>query len=207
VTQPSETREAVLERFRVESITQGALRAIARKGASATMQDIAFESGISKGTLYLYFKDRDELLQHVSERGLGELLAQIEDVFGRSLPFDQTIRELVLAQLRFFDERRDLYRVHFELRFPGGREAALCNTRTRTPPPEKQIYLDRLTRYFEEQIENPAEARLLALFFSEAMVALLFRRIPETVGPKLENDAQFLSDLLLSGLSGRRKKS
>ena len=207
MTLPSETREAVLERFRVESITQGALRAIARKGASATMQDIAFESGISKGTLYLYFKDRDELLQHVSERGLGELLAQIDDVFGRSLPFDQTIRELVLAQLRFFDERRDLYRVHFELRFPGGREAALCNTRTRTPPPEKQIYLDRLTRYFEEQIENPAEARLLALFFSEAMVALLFRRIPETVGPKLENDAQFLSDLLLSGLSGRRKKS
>lgn len=207
MTRPSETREAVLERFRVESITQGALRAIARKGASATMQDIADESGISKGTLYLYFKDRDELLQHVSERGLGELLAQIEDVFGRALPFDQTIRDLVLAQLRFFDERRDLYRVHFELRFPGGREAALCDPRAKAPPPEKQIYIDRLTRYFEEQIENPAEARLLALFFSEAMVALLFRRIPETAGPKLENDAQFLSDLLLNGLSGRRKKS
>lgn len=171
------------------------------------MQDIADESGISKGTLYLYFKDRDELLQHVSERGLGELLAQIEDVFGRALPFDQTIRDLVLAQLRFFDERRDLYRVHFELRFPGGREAALCDPRAKAPPPEKQIYIDRLTRYFEEQIENPAEARLLALFFSEAMVALLFRRIPETAGPKLENDAQFLSDLLLNGLSGRRKKS
>jgi AcrR family transcriptional regulator len=204
VTQPSDTREAVLERFRVESITEGAVRAIARKGGAATMQDIADESGISKGTLYLYFKDRDELLQHVSERGLAQLLVKVEDVFARSLPFDQTLRELVLAQLRFFDERRDLYRVHFELRFPGGRDAALCD---KAPPPERQIYLDRLTRYFEEQIENRADARRLALFFSEALVAFLFRRIPETAGPSLESDAEFLSDLLLNGLSGRRKKS
>ncbi len=171
------------------------------------MQDIADESGISKGTLYLYFKDRDELLQHVSERGLAQLLVKVEEIFARSLPFDQTIRELVLAQLRFFDERRDLYRVHFELRFPGGRDAGLCDARVKTPPPEKQIYLERLTRYFEEQIENRADAPRLALFFSEAFVAFLFRRIPETAGPKLETDAEFLSDLLLHGLSGRRKKS
>jgi AcrR family transcriptional regulator len=207
VTQTSETREAVLERFRVESITQGALRAIARKGASATMQDIADESGISKGTLYLYFKDRDELLQHVSERGLSELLARIEAVFQRSLPFEETIRELVIAKLRFFDERRDLYRVHFELRFPAGRDAAMCEVKAKTPPPEKQLYIDRLTRYFEEHIEHKADAPLLAVIFSETMVALLRRRLPETAGPKLENDAEFLSDLLLNGLSGRRKKS
>lgn len=207
MTPPSETKEAVLERFRVESITSGALRAIARKGAAATMQDIADESGISKGTLYLYFKDRDDLLHHVSERGLVGLLAKIEDVFARGLPFEQTLRALILAQLRFFDEHRDLYRVHFELRFPGGRDGSLCDPRTKTPPREKQIYIDRLTRYFQEQVENKADAPLLALFFSETVVALLFRRIPETAGPRLESDAESLSDLLLNGLSGRKKKS
>lgn len=93
MTPPSETREAVLERFRVESITEGALRAIARKGASATMQDIADESGISKGTLYLYFKDRDELLHHVSEQGIAQLLAKVDGVFARGLSFEQTIRD------------------------------------------------------------------------------------------------------------------
>ncbi len=204
MTLPLETREAVLERFRVESITEGALRAIARKGASATMQDIADESGISKGTLYLYFKDRDELLHHVSERGLAQLLAKVDDVFSRGLPFEPTIRELVLSMLRFFDERRDLYRVHFELKFPGGRPP-LCDAKTVAPPPEKQLYIDRLTRYFEGHIANKADAPLLALFFSETVAAVLYRRIPETTGPKLEDDAEFLSDLLLNGLSGRRK--
>ena len=69
------------------------------------MQDIADESGISKGTLYLYFKDRDELLHRVSEGGLTRLLAKIEDVFAKGLSFEDTIRELVLTKLRFFDER------------------------------------------------------------------------------------------------------
>ncbi len=206
MTAPSETRETVLERFRVESITEGALRAIARKGAAVTMQDIADESGISKGTLYLYFKDRDELLHRVSEGGLAQLLAKIEDVFAKGLSFDATIRELVLTKLRFFDERRDLYRVHFELRFPNGRDP-FCDAKKHHPPPEKQLYVDRLTRYFEEPLERGEDAPRLALFLSETVVSLLFRRIPETAGPSLESDAEFLSDLLLNGLSGRRKKS
>ncbi|MBX7183859.1 MAG: TetR/AcrR family transcriptional regulator [Vicinamibacteria bacterium] len=206
MTPSSETREAVLERFRVESITEGALRAIARKGAAVTMQDIADESGISKGTLYLYFKDRDELLHRVSEGGLAQLLAKIEDVFAKGLPFDETIRELVLTKLRFFDERRALYRVHFELRFPHGRDP-MCDSKKHNPPPEKQLYVDRLTRYFEEQLESKEDAPRLAQFISETVAGLLFRRIPETNGSKLEDDAQFLSDLLLNGLSGRRKKS
>ncbi len=113
------------------------------------MQDIADESGIAKGTLYLYFKDRDELLQRVSEATLSQLLEKLEVVFARGLPFEETIRELVLTKLRFFDERRDLYRVHFEVRFPGGFDP-VCDARRKTAPPQKQMYVDRLTRYFEE---------------------------------------------------------
>ena len=206
MTPPSDTRDAVLERFRVESITEGALRAIARKGASVTMQDIADESGISKGTLYLYFKDRDELLHRVSESGLTMLMAKTDAVFARNLPFDQTIREVVLTTLRFFDERRDLYKVHFELRFPNGRDP-FCHAAKKSPPPEKRAYVDRLTRYFEQECGEKEDASRLALCLSETVAGVLIRRIPETAGPSLESDAEFLSDLLLNGLSGRRKKS
>lgn len=204
--QSHDTREAVLERFRVESITEGAIRAIARKGAAVTMQDIADESGISKGTLYLYFKDREDLLHRVSEAALGHLMARLEGVFARSLPFDETIRELVLTKLRFFDERRDLFRVNYELRFPKGPDSA-CEGPRPAPSSEKKLYLDRLTRFFAAHVERREDAPALALFLSEAVIALLMRRIPEADGPRLESDAQFLSDLLLHGLSGKQKKS
>jgi AcrR family transcriptional regulator len=205
MTPASETKDTVLERFRAESITEGALRAIARKGASVTMQDIADESGISKGTLYLYFKDREELLHRVSEGAVSQLILRLEGVFARALPFEETIRELVLTKLRFFDERRDLFRVNYEMRFPNGRDPHCVAPRSN--PAERQVYLERLTRYLAANVENPEDAPRLALFLSEAVIAVLVRRIPEPEGPKLENDAQFLSDLLLNGLSGRRKKS
>ncbi len=205
MTQTSDTKDAVLERFRVESITEGALRAIARKGSAATMQDIADESGIAKGTLYLYFKDRDELLQRVSEGALSQLLERLEGVFSQGLSFEETIRELVVTKLRFFEERRDLYRVHFELRYPHG-PGQECNPRTKAPPAEKQMYVERLTRYFEQALDATEEAPRLAMFLSEAFAAVLVRRMLETAPPELERDAEFLSGLLLHGLSGRRKK-
>jgi hypothetical protein len=132
-----------------------------------------------------------------------QLLGKVEDVFSRKLPFEETIRELVLTNLRFFDERQDLYRVYFALRFPGGTD----DVRRKTPPPEKQLLMERLTRYFEESIGNREEAPRLALFFSESVTAVLFRRLAEAKGRRLEDDAQLLADLLLDGLSGRRKKS
>ncbi|MEO8360911.1 MAG: TetR/AcrR family transcriptional regulator [Vicinamibacteria bacterium] len=207
MTTQSNTREALLEKFRVESITEGALRAIARKGAAATMQDIADESGISKGTLYLYFKDREQLLERVSHAGFGELIGKVDAIIAKNLSFDQTVRELVLMNLRFFDERRDLYRVHFELSLTGGQDPVCKPILAKTPPPEKQVLVDRLITYFEGAFESKQEAGRLALFFSETMKAVLLRRIPETNGVPLEDDAEFLADVLLNGLSGKRKKS
>ncbi|MEO5762557.1 MAG: TetR/AcrR family transcriptional regulator [Vicinamibacteria bacterium] len=207
MTTQSDTREALLEKFRVESITEGALRAIARKGAAATMQDIADESGISKGTLYLYFKDREQLFERVSRAGLGELIGKVDAIVAKNLPFEPTIRELVLMNLRFFDERRDLYRVHFELSSSGGQDPFCEPALAKAPPPEKKVLVDRLTSYFEGQFENKQEAGWLALFFSETMRAVLLRRIPEMNGVPLEDDAEFLADVLLNGLSGKRKKS
>ncbi|MFN2240363.1 MAG: TetR/AcrR family transcriptional regulator, partial [Thermoanaerobaculia bacterium] len=49
-------KEKIVEEFRSESIQDAAIRVIARKGiAGASMNEIAEEAGISKGTIYLYF--------------------------------------------------------------------------------------------------------------------------------------------------------
>ena len=56
----SKSKEEVVHDFRVQSIQDAAMRVIARKGmAAATMQEIAEEAGVAKGTIYLYFRDRD----------------------------------------------------------------------------------------------------------------------------------------------------
>jgi AcrR family transcriptional regulator len=68
---------------RKEQIIQAATTAFARSGFSKTrMDDIAKESGLSKGALYLYFKSKDEIfggiLDTFFQREL-KLIAQLAD--------------------------------------------------------------------------------------------------------------------------------
>ena len=59
----SETKDAVVEEYRRNTIQAAARRVIARRGLGRTsMAAIAEEAGVAKGTLYLYFRDRDDLL-------------------------------------------------------------------------------------------------------------------------------------------------
>lgn len=60
----------------IDTILDGAMRALVRHGSGLSMTDICRESGVSRGTLYRYFANRDEVLQAVNSRILavnGEL--------------------------------------------------------------------------------------------------------------------------------------
>ena len=53
------SKEDVVQEFRVQSIQEAAIRVISRKGmAAATMQEIAAEAGVAKGTIYLLPRSR-----------------------------------------------------------------------------------------------------------------------------------------------------
>ncbi len=61
---------------RPAQILEAALDVFARRGfAEATMDDIAGEAGITKGTIYLYFEGKRELLLAVVRAQLGRFMA------------------------------------------------------------------------------------------------------------------------------------
>ena len=77
---------------RREAILNAAARVFAERGPSqTTMEDIADEAEVSKGTLYLYFKSKDELFVALTHRPLDALLARFgtlsdnHDTTGRAL--------------------------------------------------------------------------------------------------------------------------
>ena len=66
---------------RRQQITVAAKRVFAEKGFSrTTMEDIANEAELSPGTLYLYFKNKDELYASLSLQILQYLIIRLEDV-------------------------------------------------------------------------------------------------------------------------------
>ena len=59
---PTVSKEELVEGFRVQTIQEAALRVVSRRGlAAATMQEIAAEAGVAKGTIYLYFKSKEDV--------------------------------------------------------------------------------------------------------------------------------------------------
>ncbi len=58
-------------------ILRAATRVFARHGFfNAQMADIAREAGVAAGTVYLYFRSKDELLVSIFERGMREAIAE-----------------------------------------------------------------------------------------------------------------------------------
>jgi AcrR family transcriptional regulator len=88
VKQPKFQRRA---EDRPREICAAALEVFAEKGfAAAKLEEIAKRAGVSKGTLYLYFKDKEELFQAVVRDTVAPNIEAVrEAVISADLPFGE----------------------------------------------------------------------------------------------------------------------
>jgi TetR/AcrR family transcriptional regulator len=200
-----DSKRALVERFRRDTILAAARHVIARQGRSgASMQAIADEAGIAKGTLYLYFRDRDELLQHTGDRVFEDLLARLTAVLDEPRPLPDSLRSLVRTKLEFFDENQEFLRVYMALRYSG--DAAASRRHRRQARPYTR-YLESLTVFLGEAAARgemkPFDPERVALFFVEGVAAILLHRLEGSARPRAE-EVDWNVDLLLNGLCPRR---
>ena len=60
-----------------EAILRSAIKVFARRGFfNSKVADIAGEAGIADGTVYLYFKSKDEILHSIFDRAMEEFIAE-----------------------------------------------------------------------------------------------------------------------------------
>src|SRR5687768_18416522 len=96
---PLRSKEEVVQEFRIQSIQEATMRVISRKGmAAATMQEIADEAGVAKGTIYLYFRDRDELVEKTFDNAMQTLTERIDEALDRDIPIEEKIRAVMTAK-------------------------------------------------------------------------------------------------------------
>lgn len=68
---------------------------------SSTMDDIAEEAELSKGTLYLYFKSKEDLYLGLTRRSLEKLVVMFQEALDRSSSGLEKVRDIGLAYLEF----------------------------------------------------------------------------------------------------------
>ncbi len=106
----TEERKAREKEQRRETIIDAAEKVIFSKGLDqATMDEIAKKAELSKGTLYLYFKNKTELFIAICERGSELLNSRINKILTEDRTGLEMIRMLGETYLDFVRQNPDYY--------------------------------------------------------------------------------------------------
>jgi len=170
------------------------------------MQDIADEAGVAKGTLYLYFRDREDLLERAADYAFSKLEANLASTLPQISNFAGRLLALIRSEIDFFDEHREFFRIYIALKHSpdavhqSARRQRMCH-------PRYSRHLKRLEAMLGEAMERgevrKCDPARLALFVSESAVALMLRRLTEDRPPDAEADVAWMADVLLHGLAAK----
>ena len=133
-----------------EKIVDAALATFSKNGYDRTrMDDIAEAANVSKGTLYLYFKNKEELFYAISERNIRELKEQLSTLLTKG-------EDLISSAENFYENFRsntsgtNVEKVFFEIIAESSR-----NLKLRRMLYEQRIkMLDVVTTYLDLQQEK-----------------------------------------------------
>ena len=91
-------------------------------GGKASMAEIAARAGVSVGSIYNYFKDKDEVVRTLIATRCDQYVATIEQALTASAaePFPEQLAAVVASVLGFYDAHRNFGRFVFESDQPGG---------------------------------------------------------------------------------------
>jgi len=207
----AQSKEEVVQEFRIRSIQEAAMRVIARKGmSSATMQEIAQEAGVAKGTIYLYFRDRDELVERTFETAIGQLHERVDAALALDLPLEERLRAIVRAQMAFFRENAEFFRLYISLRMPEG-NAHQQRRQKRACAPQYQTriraFADVLAEGMKRGEVRKMDPQRLALFLIEGTTAITFERLTENAPPPEDEDIDMVVGIALDGIRKQKRSA
>jgi len=92
-----------------EAILRAAIKVFAQRGYfNSKVADIAKEAGIADGTVYLYFKSKDEILHSIFDRAMEEFIAEGKREIAEIEQADKRLERIAQLHLEKLGADRDL---------------------------------------------------------------------------------------------------
>ncbi len=94
---------------RRQDILQAAIAVFARKGYyTAKVSDVAHEAGIAHGTVYLYFKSKEDLLLAIFTEKMGEMIDYIQEQVATVIGAESQLKRLIQVQIELIETYPEL---------------------------------------------------------------------------------------------------
>jgi AcrR family transcriptional regulator len=203
-----QAKQEMLRQFMETTIAQAAKEVFAAWGYQrATLEEIAQRAGMSKATIYIYYKNKDDLFLHVFEELYNAVTDATAHEAGTSKSPLERLHGIVQSKMEFFERERDFFRIYLNEKH--GLEVAPKDPHKRAL---RDMYLQgvqTLAKVIQEGIDvgdiRPIESRRLAFFLQEMMSTLLVQRIQGKAKTTVEEDVAQLLDLFLHGAQGHKE--
>ena len=191
------------ESYKRQTIQEAVIRLICREGLkSVTMERVAQEVGIAKGTVYLHYRDKQELLDAVKESALAPVMRKVDEVLRGEGTAEQKLRACAAQYFSYFDEHRDLFRVLIYER----EVMRVAGSRYQTD--RYRHLIQETARVVNEGVRSGAfrdvDAHNVAAMFIESMFALMNQRLRSDNLAPVEADASLIGDVFIHGLQRRK---
>ena len=113
VSPAAPTKKDVVAEFRRATILEAACRAFARCGYDGTsVETIAAEAHIAKGTVYLYYKSKEDIYHAAVTHGLQGLHADTERALTLDCSCREKIEQFIRLRFEYMERNHDFYRIY-----------------------------------------------------------------------------------------------
>jgi len=200
------TKEEILKNYRVGEILEAARRTIGRFGFEGTTIDrVADEARIAKGTIYLYFpKGKDELLNSAVVEGIRDMTLELTRGDDATRPPIERLASLIRSMFKIMKSHEDFFKaLILDSRFVSYEPGDHRGDELRKVYLEWVDYIAGVLRSAADQgAIRATDPQLAALTLAEMMTAPLRRRLLSLTDTPPEADAEAVLDLFLYGVRG-----
>lgn len=193
------SRKEILQDFRTRSLLEATRKTLANEGFEAvTMERVAQEAGIAKGGIYLYFRNKDQMIFTALEEIASEMTQEIDTQMDPGAHPWERLCQVVSAQLDSMERHKDVLRTLLLIRWHMGNSRQrkkwqrLLKYRTR--------HLERIRAILDEGLRANI-FRLLdtaagAFYINEMAIGTAQRRMMGLSGSSLEEDRRSLIEFI-----------
>ena len=193
-------RKQLLEAVTRQHILDAAVKVMTRDGISAlTMDKVAAKAHVAKGTLYVHFQNKQEIIDAAIEESIAPLVDALSDILDNDLAPADKLRQVALYHMQFCDTHSDLFRVIlYDQQHTSDETKRFRSDRYWT-------FMKRVARVVEQGITTgvfrPMDPARVAIMFIEASRAVMVQRLSSNNTVRIEHDAGLVLDIFLHGIS------
>jgi TetR/AcrR family transcriptional regulator len=194
------SRKMALEEFTRKGILDSAVNVLLLRGMKGfTVDRVAMEAGIAKGTVYLYYDNKKDLLNTVTDYAFKELEEEYETISNSEQVPVAKLGMYAMASMKHIEKHEKLFK---ELR------NIMFNTIDQHISDNKSWYwktVDLFAATLDEAIQagkfRQVNTLKVGALFLNSINSLVAHHILSTVPETIDDDVRDLMDLYLNGLA------